>query len=89
LVIVAVSDAYLRATMTCRDLILGRGIFDVFPDNTSDARASGEVNLAASLRRVLRTRVADTMAVQSTTSADPSPSADSRSGTGARSTPRS
>jgi hypothetical protein len=29
--IVAVSDAYLRATMTSRQAILGRGIFDVFP----------------------------------------------------------
>ena len=39
--IVAVSDAYLRATMTKRDEILGRGIFDVFPDNPSDPGATG------------------------------------------------
>src|SRR5690349_9654621 len=64
LVIVAVSDAYLRATMTVRHDILGRGIFDVFPDNPGDARASGERNLRASLQRVLRDRVPDTMAVQ-------------------------
>lgn len=31
LVIVAVSDAYLKATMTQREQILGRGLFDVFP----------------------------------------------------------
>jgi PAS domain-containing protein len=31
LTIVAVSDAYVRATMTQRDEIVGRGIFDVFP----------------------------------------------------------
>src|SRR6266513_1254713 len=31
--IVAVSEAYLRATMTEREEILGRGLFDVFPDN--------------------------------------------------------
>ena len=31
--IVAASDAYLQATMTRRGEIMGRGIFDVFPDN--------------------------------------------------------
>jgi PAS domain-containing protein len=37
--IVAASDAYLAATMTRRAAILGRGIFDVFPDNpTTRAR---------------------------------------------------
>ncbi|MGN1285038.1 MAG: hypothetical protein ACI4XG_00365, partial [Bradyrhizobium sp.] len=34
--IVAVSDAYLRATKTERAAILGRGLFDVFPDNPDD-----------------------------------------------------
>ena len=34
--IVAVSNAYLAATMTKREEILGRGIFDVFPDNPND-----------------------------------------------------
>lgn len=62
--IVAVSDAYLSATMTKRDEILGRGIFDVFPDNPNDPTASGERNLRASLERVLETRAADAMPVQ-------------------------
>src|SRR5262245_7390658 len=39
--IVAASDAYLRATMTDRKAVLGRAIFDVFPDNPGDATASG------------------------------------------------
>ena len=39
--IVAVSDSYLRATMTRREEILGRGIFDVFPDNPDDPNATG------------------------------------------------
>src|SRR6266550_2815110 len=47
--IVAASDAYLRATMTCRDEILGRGVFDVFPDNPDDMSATGVHNLRASL----------------------------------------
>ena len=62
--IVAVSDAYLRATMTRREAILGRGLFDVFPDNPADPAASGVRNLRHSLERVLATRAADTMAVQ-------------------------
>lgn len=33
LTIVAVSDAYLKATMTKREEILGRRLFEVFPDN--------------------------------------------------------
>jgi signal transduction histidine kinase/ActR/RegA family two-component response regulator len=64
LAIVAVSDAYLRATMTKRDEILGRGIFDVFPDNPAEIAANGVSNLRASLERVLLHRVPDTMAVQ-------------------------
>ena len=62
--IVGVSDSYLRATMTRRDDILGRGIFDVFPDNPQDPTADGVRNLRASLGRVRRDLVADTMPVQ-------------------------
>lgn len=62
--IVAVSDAYARATMTRREQILGRGLFDVFPDNPADAQASGVRNLKASLERVRATGAADAMAVQ-------------------------
>jgi signal transduction histidine kinase len=62
--IVAVSDAHLAATMIRRDDVLGRGIFDVFPDNPDDPNATGVGNLRASLERVRRTGRADTMAVQ-------------------------
>jgi two-component system cell cycle sensor histidine kinase/response regulator CckA len=62
--IVAVSNAYLRATLTKREEILGRGIFEVFPDNPGDPEATGVRNLRASLERVLQYKVADTMAVQ-------------------------
>lgn len=62
--IVAVNDAYLRATMTERSHIVGRGIFDVFPDNPNDPAADGVRNLTMSLERVVRTGEADTMAVQ-------------------------
>jgi PAS domain S-box-containing protein len=62
--IVAVSDAYLRATRTKREVILGRGIFDVFPDNPEDPIATGVGNLRASLERVVRNRAPDAMPVQ-------------------------
>jgi two-component system cell cycle sensor histidine kinase/response regulator CckA len=62
--IVAVSDAYLRATKTKRDEIVGRGLFEVFPDNPNDPAATGTRNLRASLERVLQHRKPDTMAVQ-------------------------
>jgi signal transduction histidine kinase/CheY-like chemotaxis protein len=64
LTIVAVSDAYAAATMTRRDAILGRGLFEVFPDNPDDPAATGVRNLRASLERVVQHRVPDTMAVQ-------------------------
>ncbi len=62
--IVAVSDAYLRATMTRREEILGRDLFEVFPDNPHDRTATGEANLRASLERVLAHQRPDAMAVQ-------------------------
>ncbi|MCW3098260.1 MAG: signal transduction histidine kinase [Chthonomonadaceae bacterium] len=62
--IVAVSDSYLRATMTHREEILGRSLFDVFPDNPADIHATGVSNLRASLLNVLQNRAPHTMAVQ-------------------------
>ena len=64
LVIVGVSDSYLRDTMTVREEILGRPLFEVFPDNPDDPQADGENNLRASLDRVRRDLVPDTMATQ-------------------------
>jgi anti-anti-sigma regulatory factor len=64
LTIVAVNDAYARATMTIREDIVGRRLFDVFPDNPEDPGATGVSNLRASLRRVLQFRRADAMPVQ-------------------------
>ena len=60
----AVTDAYLHATMTNREDILGRGVFDVFPDNPHDPSATGVRNLRTSLQRVLQDKTSDAMAVQ-------------------------
>ena len=63
LTIVAVSEAYLRATGTERAALVGRGLFDVFPDHPED-RAASVQSLRASSERVRQHRVADTLPVR-------------------------
>lgn len=62
--IAAVTEAYLKATMTNRKEIIGRNIFDVFPDNPDDPKATGVQNLTISLESVRKNRAPHTMAVQ-------------------------
>ncbi|MGA2736956.1 MAG: PAS domain-containing protein [Bryobacteraceae bacterium] len=62
--IVAANDAYVKATLVDPDQIVGRGLFDVFPDNPGDPHASGVQNLRASLRQVFATKAAHTMRAQ-------------------------
>ena len=62
--IAAVSDAYLRATMTRRDDIIGRGVFEALTDDPGRPAATGVRNLRASLHRVLAARAPDRMPVQ-------------------------
>jgi signal transduction histidine kinase/ActR/RegA family two-component response regulator len=64
LTIIAVSDAYTRMTMTVRGAIVGRAIFDVFPDNPDNANAAAANALRASLDRVLETGRPDSMPQQ-------------------------
>jgi hypothetical protein len=47
--IMAVTDAYLTATMTRRQEIIGRAMFDVFPDNPDEHGPTGVNNLRASI----------------------------------------
>jgi PAS domain S-box-containing protein len=63
-IIYAVSDEYADATMTKREEITGKHLFEVFPDNPDDASADGVSNLKASLNFVLKNKTAHTMAVQ-------------------------
>jgi signal transduction histidine kinase/PAS domain-containing protein len=64
LVIVESNEAYLASTMRSRDELVGRPVFDAFPDNPDDPSASGVNMWGASLRRVLSERVTDVMAIQ-------------------------
>ncbi|AMR27852.1 hypothetical protein A0257_12635 [Hymenobacter psoromatis] len=60
----AVSDAYLAATLTRRADLLGRDVFDVFPDNPAPPEAQGVRTLRASLAQVLATGLPHEMARQ-------------------------
>jgi hypothetical protein len=64
--IIAVSNAYLEATQTRRTEIVGRFVFDVFPEHPKDDASADEVapKVLASFNRVLRTRTPDTMELQ-------------------------
>ena len=62
--IVAANDARLRATLTRREDVIGRPLFEVFPDNPADPAATGVRNLRASLYEVLRTGKPHHMALQ-------------------------
>lgn len=64
LTIVAVNDAYLNATLTTRSHLIGRYMFDAFPDNPSDPKATGVHNLRASLNWVLEHKTPHRMAIQ-------------------------
>jgi PAS domain S-box-containing protein len=54
-----VNEAYLAATMSTRESIVGRGVFEAFPDNPDDPAVQGVNTLRASLERVLATREPD------------------------------
>ncbi|MDR7049461.1 PAS domain S-box-containing protein [Duganella sp. 3397] len=64
LVIVAVNDAYLRVAGARRELLLGRKLFDVFPDNPALDQPDGMANIGAAIARVIKTRAPDTMPIQ-------------------------
>lgn len=52
---VAANEARLRATMTTREQIIGRNLFDAFPDNPADPTATGVGDLRASPERCFAT----------------------------------
>ncbi|MEV0637613.1 SpoIIE family protein phosphatase [Streptomyces sp. NPDC050619] len=64
LVFADMNEEFLRGAGRKRDQVIGRRLFDVFPDNPNDPAATGMRNLEASLRRVLATGERDAMALQ-------------------------
>jgi|GEM_PF-1176023 len=61
-VIVAVSDMFCVATMQPHDALVGRVVYEVFPDNPDDSGATGVAQLRDSLLTVIRERVPHAMA---------------------------
>lgn len=64
--IVAASDAYVAATLTPRERMVGKLLFDVFPENPADSGAGGSTGgsrLVESFDIVLRTRKPHVMGV--------------------------
>ncbi|MGE6530866.1 ATP-binding protein [Pseudomonas sp. NPDC077382] len=62
-IILAASDAQLRATNTRREDIVGRPVFEVFRKNPEEPHEFGTSVLRASLERVLQTGIPDRMAI--------------------------
>jgi signal transduction histidine kinase len=62
--VASATRARLISTHSTREETIGRGLFELFPDNPDDPAADGTANLRASLERVLATKAPDTMAVQ-------------------------
>ncbi|MYT26993.1 PAS domain-containing protein, partial [Streptomyces sp. SID7760] len=58
------NEEFLLSSGRTRDRLIGRYLFDVFPDNPNDPSANGIRNLAASLQRVVETGERDAMALQ-------------------------
>lgn len=62
--ILYVNEALEKASMRKREDILGRNLFEVFPDNPEDKSADGVSNLSNSLHSVIKNKKQHTMAVQ-------------------------
>jgi len=62
--IVDINAAYAEATFTSRNEVVGRSLFEIFPDNPDDDRADGVSNLYASLRTVVKTGEPHAMSFQ-------------------------
>lgn len=62
--IVAVNNKYLEVTGTRSEAMVGRSLFDIFPDNPNDQAADGVNHLRISLNHVLSKKHADIMSVQ-------------------------
>jgi Serine phosphatase RsbU, regulator of sigma subunit len=64
MVFVDANEDYLSNSGRSREQLVGRYLFDVFPDRPDDPASNGMRNLAASLRRVVETGERDAMALQ-------------------------
>jgi serine phosphatase RsbU (regulator of sigma subunit) len=64
MVFVDANEDYVSSSGRSREQLIGRYLFDVFPDRPDDPASDGMRNLEASLRRVVETGERDAMALQ-------------------------
>lgn len=62
--ILTASDAYLAATLSVRHEIVGKNLFEAFPDNPETPQANAVTNLQASFQKVLDTGKPQQLAFQ-------------------------
>ena len=77
-IVTAANDAYLAATLTTRERLIGSRLFDIFTDDITRPDADGPAELKRSLQRVLTTRKPDAMPRQRYDIARPDGSFESR-----------
>lgn len=63
LIILEASEKFLQTTMVSRKQIVGKRVFDIFPDNPNDHTADGESKIKESFKRVIENKVCDTVGV--------------------------
>jgi PAS domain-containing protein len=63
-VIAGMNMAYLQVAGRTPEDLVGRNVFDAFPDNPSDPSANGVRELSASLQRVVATGTPDALSMQ-------------------------
>ena len=62
--ILAVNDAFLRSVARRREDVLGRPLFDVFPNDPDDPHDTGVQDLARSIRTAIASGASQTMPAQ-------------------------
>jgi transcriptional regulator with PAS, ATPase and Fis domain len=61
--IICASDAFLKTSNTNRDEIIGKYIFDVFPDNSKAPGNTSSISFIASFNRVITNKIADILPI--------------------------
>ena len=61
--ILAQNDDHAKATLSVAKNVVGRNLFEAFPDNPYDSNASGVASVRQSLLKVLKTRQPDQMPI--------------------------
>lgn len=62
-IIVAASDSYLEVTKTLRDEIIGKKIYEVFPNNHFDSPGSSQAIICSSIDCVMKNKISHTASV--------------------------